>query len=67
MIQPTPADIGRRVVYSHRALKHRSRGVIVSVEADGRWAGVRYDGSAPPLKTGCEGLDWDDRPARPRA
>lgn len=60
MIAPTEADIGRRVVYSHPVLKHKTNGVIVGFE--GRWVRVKYDSDSypdgAPLLTGASGLSW---------
>lgn len=51
MIQPTEADIGRRVIYDPRPIiKHVSKGVLVGVE--GRYALVQFDYDAED--DGCQ-------------
>jgi hypothetical protein len=61
MIQPTEADVGRVVVYSHPALKHTDRGVLVALQ-DECWVRVQFEfdevGSA--LRVSTSGLDWAD-------
>lgn len=60
MIEPTEADIGRRVIYSHPALKHKGRGKLVGIEDD-HTVRIQFDGDsgrAGPLRCGLSCLFW---------
>lgn len=61
MIEPTEADIGRRVIYSHPALNSKGRGVITGLAEHG-WVWVKFDSDSypdgAPLRTGPECLSW---------
>ncbi len=67
MIEPTEADIGRRVVYDPRPiLKYTAKGTIVGLTGgpNGNWTQVQFDGDehhAGPLNVGNELLRWADQ------
>jgi hypothetical protein len=65
MINPTDADIGRRVVYVGNRYPggKLERGVITGVNP--RAVFVRYDSEVHSKATSREDLEWDD-PIRPR-
>ena len=62
MIEPTEADIGRRVVYDPRPILPRSYGVLVGIA--GGWAKdcpqVQFDFAEPgtSLNVGASNLHW---------
>lgn len=64
MIEPTEADIGRRVVYDPRPILPRSFGVLVGVTGGwaGNWPQVRFDFMPPDtsLNVGASNLHWVD-------
>ncbi len=64
MIEPTEADIGRRVVYDPRPLLPRAYGVLVGLKGGpmGNWIQVQFDGDehkSGPLNVGSN-LHWVD-------
>lgn len=63
MIEPTEADIGRRVVYDPRPILPRSYGTLVGLTGGpfGNWIQVRFDFMPPDtsLNVGSN-LHWAD-------
>jgi hypothetical protein len=64
VIEPTEADIGRRVVYDPRpALSYTSKGTLVGLTGGPLrcWTQVQFDESGTgPLNVGNEMLRWAD-------
>ncbi len=57
MINPTPSDIGRRVIYRDRCgYVAAEEGVILWVYEAHVW--VLYEGGAAPVATGRRDLEW---------
>lgn len=64
MIEPTEADIGRRVVYDPRPLLPRAYGTLVGLKGGpfGNWIQVLFDDASGPLNVGSN-LHWADQAA----
>lgn len=63
MIEVTPADIGRTVVYRDRATSRPEEGVITSFNR--RWVFVRYGDEKTPKATNRRQLSWPVTTPRP--
>lgn len=71
MIEPTDADIGRRVVYDPRPILPRAFGTLVGITGGwaGKWPQVQFDFAEPGnvLNVGAGDLHWADVGSTPKA
>lgn len=63
MIEPTPSDIGRTVVYRDQAIGQVEEGVIISYNAN--YVLVRYTGDPIAKATRRQDLEWAPAAAQP--